>query len=401
MRIAIDARALSHPQPGGFKTYTTNLIRSLPEVDGRNQYHILLDRPVPNDQVPTAPNVTVEVVDGQRAGWGMPYREQVRLPLRLRGGAFDLFHAPCATGPVAARLPLVVTIHDAIEFLETGRSGASLMKANLKRLALPAYSRAVQRLVARRAATIITDSTHSRDDLVRYLGVDPALIRVIPLAPSPIFRVRDESDVALFRRGLNLPPAFALALVSSSPRKNAAGLLRIYAQLPEPLRARFPLVMLWAHSWLMPEIETLIAELELAPYVRFMRNISDDDLALLYNAASVFVFPSLYEGFGLPVLEAMACGLPVVASNLTSVPELAGDGAVLANPSDEAAFAAALRDVLDRPERRASLRKAGLQRAAEFSWQRTARMTLDVYQDVYQQLSSLGDTHFARPDVQR
>ena len=391
MHIAIDARALSHPQPGGFKSYTTNLIRSLLDIDDTNRYTILLDRPIADDVLPVAPNAKIEIHDGERGMWGMPFREQVRLPLRLRRGVFDLFHAPCATGPLDPGLPSVITIHDAIEFLEVGQSRIRLTTEGVKRILMPKYSRMVQRYIARRAARIITVSSHSRDDLTRVLGIEESLIRVIPIAHSPIFKIRSAAEVDVYRHRMNLPPEFLLSMVSSSPRKNTDGLLRIYARLPESLRARFPLVMLWTHASLLPEIEALVAKLELSHFVRYLHQITDDELVLLYNAASVFVFPSLYEGFGLPVLEAMACGIPVVASNLTSVPELTGEAAQLADPTDEDVFEAALRHVLECPERRVNLRDAGLCRAGEFSWHRTARMTLDVYQEAFERFKPARD----------
>jgi glycosyltransferase involved in cell wall biosynthesis len=170
--------------------------------------------------------------------------------------------------------------------------------------------------------------------------------------------------------------------MNASARKNAPGLLRIYEQLPSEVRQRYPLVIVLTHPAFRAAIEQEVHRLGLTTSVRFFARVAEDDLVLFYNAATAFIFPSLYEGFGLPVLEAMACGTPVVTSNLTSIPEVGGDAVEQADPRSEEAFAEALRRVLASPELRASLTARGLQRAAQFSWERTARMTLDVYQEV-------------------
>ena len=191
---------------------------------------------------------------------------------------------------------------------------------------------------------------------------------------------RAVSKLKALRTHYKLPDSFILAIVSASPRKNASGLLRIYAKLPHTLRDRYPLVMVWTHPLLQASIKEDIRRLGLTDCVHFLTRVPDEDLVLLYNAATLFVFPSLYEGFGLPVLEAMACGTPVVASNLTSIPEVAGDAAVLADPRDENAFARALIHVLTSSERQRALAEAGLRRARQFSWKCTAKQTLEVYQ---------------------
>jgi glycosyltransferase involved in cell wall biosynthesis len=172
-----------------------------------------------------------------------------------------------------------------------------------------------------------------------------------------------------------------LTLVSASPRKNAAGLLRIYAQLPAELQRRHPLVMVWTHGLMQRELRREIERLGLGRCVLFLSRVPDGDLVLLYNAATLFVYPSLYEGFGLPVLEAMACGTPVVASNLTSIPEVAGESAALADPRDAKQFGEALSRTLSSPQVRIDLARAGFERAQQYSWERTARMTLDVYRE--------------------
>jgi len=385
MKIAIDARALSHPQPGGFKTYTTNLVHALLVEDPTNEYVLYLDRPLANNALPRHPKVSLKIIR-PIAGWaGVPVREQVWLPLHLRRHSPDIAHFPCATGPAWAGCPLVVTIHDTIGFFETRSISFRPLKELLRRTLMGQYNKLLQRVVARRADIVITDSAHSRSDIVDVLGIPSRKIWVIPISQADIYGpCKNISQIKELQERYELPTMFILALVSASPRKNASGLLRIYAKLPDTLRDRYPLVMVWTHPLLQPEIEKEVERLGLKDHVCFLSRVPDQDLVLLYNAATVFVFPSLYEGFGLPVLEAMACGTPVVASNRTSIPEVAGNAAELVDPLDEDAFAQVLVDVLTSPERQAALAEAGLRRARQFSWRHTAKQTLEVYQHVVQ-----------------
>jgi alpha-1,3-rhamnosyl/mannosyltransferase len=312
----------------------------------------------------------------------MPLREQVLLPARLWRDHPDVVHAPCSSGPVCAPGPLVATIHDAIEFLERPRI-RPISRESIRRTLMAQYNRWVQRATAHRASLVITVSEYSRSALTTALSFPEGRIRVIPLAHADRFRPGDASAArAALSARFALPASFVLALASASPRKNAAGLLRAYARLPIALRQRHALVMVLTHPLLHDAIRHDAERLGVNSQLHLLQGVGDAELALLYQAACVFAFPSLSEGFGLPVLEAMASGTPVVATALTSVPEVAGPAAELADPRNEVEFAAALERVLDNPERRAWLRVAGLRQAAGYSWRETARRTLDVYAEV-------------------
>ncbi len=381
MHIAIDARAISHPQPGGFKSYTTNLVQALLETDQTNRYTLYFDRPVEDDLWRRHKNASLQTVAPPQGWLGMPVREQLLLARRLRAARPEIVHFPCATGALFGNCPAVVTIHDAIALLEKQQSFPTT-RENLRRILMSQYVRWVQTLIARRATAVITDSSYSKRDLVNVLHVDPTRIRVIPLAQAHHFNLRrEQTQLADLRNRYPLPPMFVLALASASPRKNASGLLRIYAKLPLHLRKQFPLVLVWTHNLLQAQVEADIEQLGLQGTVISVQRVTDSDLALLYHAATVFVFPSLYEGFGLPVLEAMACGTPVVSSNRTSIPEVAGSAAVLVDPSDEVEFAEHLEELLVNPQRRMELTELGRNHAARFSWRQTAEMTLEVYRE--------------------
>jgi len=379
MRIGIDARFLTHPQPGGFKTYTENLIASLARVDPENDYVLYLDRsPDPNAPLPRQPNFTVCVVPGTWPLLGMPWREQVGLARQAARDRLDLLHSPSLTAPFRLACPSVVTIHDMIWCFAERFSGRK--PASSRRRLMDWYYRWTPKIAARKASAIITVSHASKDSIQRYLGVPSDRIFVTYEAASPIYRpVKDLGALAAIQRKYDLLPDSVLAIGSADPRKNIAMLVQAYARLPGELQARHMLAIVWTHRFLATSLEEQIAALGLRNRVRFLERVSDDDLLGLYNAAALFVFPSRYEGFGLPLLEAMACGTPVVAANNSSIPEIVGDAARLVDTESAPAIAAAITELLTNPTLRRTLVESGFKRAARFSWKQCARETIAVY----------------------
>jgi glycosyltransferase involved in cell wall biosynthesis len=234
----------------------------------------------------------------------------------------------------------------------------------------------------RRVDAIITDSECSQRDIAHYLQVPKEKITVTMLAAARHFRVlsQAESAPALARAGV--APPYILYVGSLEPRKNLLRLLEAY-RLVREWSPRWGLVIVGArNAWKSTPVAAAVERYGLQDNVTFTGYVPDEDLPALYNGAGLFCFPSLYEGFGLPVLEAMACGAPVVTSNTSSLPEVAGEAALLVDPYDVEAIAAAMQRVLSEPELAEDLRRRGLARAAEFTWERTARETIAVYERV-------------------
>ena len=282
----------------------------------------------------------------------------------------DVLHMPANVIPVFSPCPTVVTIHDT----------TVLQAPNRFTFWHRTYSRIFVPLSAKRASKVLADSEHSKRDIVRLFGVSPRKVEVVYLGASPEFRQILENEVAVVKRKYDLA-SFILTVGTLEPRKNVERLLQAFAVL----RARessYQLVHAGPRGWLFNDIMKEVERLGLQSTVRFLGGVPLEDLVGLYNAASVFVYPSLYEGFGLPVLEAMTCGCPVITSNVSSLPEVAGGAGILVDPYDVRQIAEAIREVLEDETRAQAMRQRGLERAKLFSWEQCAQETLSVYQQV-------------------
>lgn len=379
MKIGIDARFLTHPQPGGFKTYTVSLITTLARIDSENEYVLYLDRqPGEHDVIPAQPNFITRVVQGSIPVVGLPWREQVALGRQVKADKVDLFHSPCLTAPLALSCPLVITVHDMIwAFRENFTSRGSW---SIKRRFIDWYNYLIPRFAIRRASAIITVSQASKDSISKTLQMNGDKIVVAHEAAGSAFRlIEDAERLEDVRKKYDLPGKYVLALGAADPRKNIKSLIQAYGLLSDELRAEYQLVIVWTHPFLADEISKLVEELGLSKNVRFLRQVPNEDLVSIYNLASLFVFPSRYEGFGLPLLEAMSCGVPVVAADNSSIPEVVGDAAILFSAQDVNEISAAMCQVLMDEGVRTRLRRDGLERSARFSWDRCGSETIAVY----------------------
>lgn len=291
--------------------------------------------------------------------------EPFGLPRRARALGADVLHCPAPLGPVRPRMPMVVTIHDAA----TLDHPEWFTKANVW------HHRLVVGHVVRAAARVICPTRHAADTVARGYGVDPARIDLVPLGVDPQFRPGDRPEEPLGRLGVTGP--YILAVGTLQPRKNIEGLLVAFERLRAE-GAPHHLIVAGATGWGAEAIQERLAGSAAASQVVLPGRVSDAELVGLYRGADVFVFPSRYEGFGLPVLEAMACGTPVVANARTSLPEVVGDAGIVTDADDPGALLDAVREALE-PGRAAELRERGVRRAAQFTWERTAEGTVASY----------------------
>jgi glycosyltransferase involved in cell wall biosynthesis len=296
-------------------------------------------------------------------------RHRLPLPVEAVTGPVDALLAPDFVAPPAARARTVVTVHD-LSYLTVPQYADPGLRQYL--------ATAVPRSL-RRAAHVVAVSEATRRDIIAHLGLPPGRVTTVYNGVDPRFRPLDPAARAATRARLGLPERFILTVGTIEPRKNHVGLLRAFVRLAAA-QPDLSLLIGGRRGWLDGPIFEEAARLGLGERVRFLGAVPDADLPALLGAASVFAFPSWYEGFGLPPLEAMACGTPVVTSNASSLPEVVGEAGLLVDPGDDAALAAALGRALTDEALRADLARRGPDRAARFTWAATARRLLEVFQ---------------------
>jgi len=368
MHIAIDAHSVG-TQLGGNVTYITSLIEALAEIDKSNQYTLYVTMP--------------EAVERYTGRWDnfnvrrtLPHTPLIRIPitlaLELRRRPVDLLFVQY-TAPLFAPCKVVTTIHDiSYEHLpETfNRRSRFQMKLTIRH-------------TARHADHVIASSEYSRQDVIDTYQLRPEKVTAIPLAaPASYKPVTDQSRLNLIREKYSIKGDFILGVGSIHPRKNLSRLISAYAALVKRRDDVPALILVGKKGWLSDETFNAKELSGLGDRVRFTGFVPDEDLPPLYSAAKIFVYPSFFEGFGLPPLEAMQCGTPVITGNRTSLPEVVGDAGLQVDPFQIDAIADAIEKVLSDEKLSSELSERGLKRAEKFSWGSTARQTLAVFERI-------------------
>jgi glycosyltransferase involved in cell wall biosynthesis len=368
MRIAIDTRLTYYTQ-GGIARTIRQLVQHLPALAPADEF-ILLQSRKSQEQTDFPTNVR------QRKVWTPSHHRLERLAWS------------------AEILPLFPTILHTTDFIAPHNWGwrdvvsiYDLAFLRWKEILTPASQRYYNAQIARsaqQAQQILTISQATKQDIVEFLGISPEKISVTYLAADERFCPQPAERIAQCKRRHQLPNAYLLYVGTFEPRKNVSGLLRAYATLLAEAGDSPQLVLAGRTGWLFEPVYAEIASLGLQKHVRFLNDFPDEDLPALYAGATIFVLMSRYEGFGLPVLEAMACGVPVVCSNVSSLPEVGGSAVCYAAPDQPEETASVLTHLLGNSQLQAQCRQAGLQRAQSFSWVQTAQQTLSVYRQVGQ-----------------
>jgi glycosyltransferase involved in cell wall biosynthesis len=368
VHIAIDAHSVG-TQLAGNESYAVNLIEALAEIDQANRYTLYVTKRSALDRFRNRwANFTVKRT--------LPHTPLVRIPItlsaELRRNPVDVLHVQY-TAPPFAPCPVAATIHD-LSFEHLPETFNRRSRAQL---------RVTVRRTARNAAQILTLSEFSRRDIIETYKIDPERVSVTPAAaPSHFAEVTDETELRRIRLTYGIKRDYILALGSIQPRKNLVRLINAFAALRNK-RAGLTLpqlVLAGKRGWLEAETIRAAKQSDAGKDILFVGYVPETDLPALYSGALCFAYPSYFEGFGLPVVEAMLCGTPVIAGNRTSLPEVVGSAGVLVDPFDEAAIAEGLAELIENPDYRAQLRVKGLERAKTFSWKTTARLTLQAYE---------------------
>ncbi|MCJ7738624.1 MAG: glycosyltransferase family 4 protein [Anaerolineae bacterium] len=364
--IAINAHLLSGQsgyRSAGVHQYIYNLINHL-GADGDDFRYSAL---VGSGELPHNPAVSQirSGMDTEQA-FARILWEQLAQPAALREIKADLVHGPVFVGPIVSPCPVVVTLHDLsfIRFPALFRRGNRL------------YLTVMTRLSAQRASRIIAVSAFTAKEAAALLGVPRERIDVVHNGVSPTFRPLATSEVEEYRRRGGLPERFILSVGTLEPRKNLVNLVQAFARIRD---GDTVLVIAGGKGWFYEDVFAAVERLGLDDKVVFAGYIPQEELPLLYNAAEVFAYPSIYEGFGLPVVEAQSCGTPVICSNSSSLPEAAGDAAVMVDTRSVEALADGLSQLITDATLRRQLRQHGVKHASQFNWRRTAAQTSQVY----------------------
>jgi glycosyltransferase involved in cell wall biosynthesis len=370
MRIGIEAQRIFRPRKYGMDVVAIELIKNLQEIDKQNDYVVFSRKGVDDNTIKETSNFHIEKFSSfTYADW-----EQVQLPIRIKKQKLDLLHCTANTAPLFSSVPLLLTLHDLI-FLENVDSGGSTYQ-NLGNL----YRRLLVPKIVKRADLILTVSEFEKENILRRLSLPEEKVKVLYNGVSSKFNNQyGTGQIDKLRAKYNLPPQYIMFMGNTIPRKNTLNVVKAFVDFCCAQKHNIPLVILNYKKELVVKILEELKQPSLIHRFIFPGYVSDDEVPLMYNAATLFLYPSLREGFGLPILEAMACGVPVITSTTSSMPEIAGDAAVTVDPFNYKEISMAMEKLLTDENLRASYNEKGLQRAKLFTWQASAEKLVSIY----------------------
>ena len=371
MRIGLDGQPLTKPKTG-VGHYTLELARALATLRPEDSFELVAPDTIPASivlETAAMPNLRVVNV---KANVLMRRWSSIGLPRYMRRARLDLFHGTNYQLPLMNAKRNILTVHDLSIFSHPETHDARFARRARRRLPI----------MLRAASHIITPTEAIKDELTTRFNLDPACITVTPEAPRNTFSPMKREDTAEVRQRLGIENDFILSVGTIEPRKNLQTLVRAFERIGRNTDRRPQLVIAGGAGWLTDDFDRVVRESDFRERIRLTGYLTDEELRALYCSCKVFVYPSLYEGFGLPPLEAMACGAPVIASRIATHEETLTEHARLIEPMDESALASSIVELLEDETERESLVKAGLAHVANFSWRKTAEMTWAVYEQL-------------------
>jgi glycosyltransferase involved in cell wall biosynthesis len=381
MLIGIDARFAVHKRRGIGK-YTLRLIRQLAEMDNRNEYIMYIDREDAENVLPKQNNFKAKkILPPNYLVW-----EQILLPRQAKKDRVQILHCTGNTAPtyLDKKIKLILTILDVMylkDYSELPQSSSVYQRLGR------AYRKIIVPRAIKNVSKVITISNFSKNDIMKHFpALKEDMITVVYLAADETFGVFDKNDAsAKVRDKLGIIGSYILTLGAVDPRKNTELVIKIFREFKDENKIREKLVIVGIPNWKKTKFYSMVQESPYKKDIIFTDFIAEGDLVLLYNCATVFLYPSLYEGFGLPTLEAMACGVPVITSSSGAISEMVSDAALLVNTHSGDEIKNALVTLLGSDELRQGLVKKGFERVKNFSWRKMAENTLRVYESVFRE----------------
>lgn len=372
-RIGIEVQRLFRPKKHGMEVVALELIRELKQIDTPHEYVVFVKKDADRCVSPR-PNMQVQ----ELGAWPYPIWEQIVFPWASRKMKLDLLHSTCNTSTIFPHVPLVLTLHDIIYLEKLAMSGTPYQNfGNI-------YRRLVVPSVVEKAQQIITVSEFEKEVIMNRLKVPEEKISVVYNAVGSQFNIHySVAEIEAFRKIKGLPKEFILFLGNTAPKKNTKHTIAAYVRYVARSRSPLPMVILDYDRELVLDQLRASGDEPLMQHFVFPGYLRADEMPLAYNAASMFLYPSIRESFGLPILEAMACGLPVITSNTSSMPEVAGGAAHLVDPFNVTQLAEAIELLASSLERKSDLIVMGLRRAEKFTWRNAAEQLIGVYDKVH------------------
>lgn len=370
MRIGIEAQRILRPKKHGMDVVALELIKNLQEIDKQNEYVIFVRDDKDESAITETLNFKIEKLSSfTYADW-----EQVKLKRAVRSNKIELLHCTANTAPLSVNIPLIVTLHDIIYLERVDFKGTTYQ--NLGNL----YRRYIVPKIAKKAELLITVSEFERANIINHLKLPEDRVTVLYNGVSPKFHNQySPEEINAFRTMYNLPEKYIMFLGNTAPKKNTPNVIKAYVDYCLSEKEAIPLVLLDYKKEFVEKLLQKLKQESVIDRIIFPGYIPYNQIPLMYNAATLFLYPSLRESFGLPILEAMACGTPVITSNTSSMPEVAGDGAKIIDPFSHLELADAIRNLLKNESARKNYVEKGLERAKEFTWRSSAEKLVDIF----------------------
>ncbi len=381
MRIGIEAQRLFRPHKHGMDRVALELIKNLQVIDKENDYFIF----VKPDEDTSAISGTSNFKIVEIPGGSYPMWEQYKLPKVAKEFECDLLHCTSNTAPLSTELPLVTTLHDII-YMEESVIKQLTSSASLYQKFGNLYRRLIVSQVVKKSNRLITVSNYEKRNITNYFNLNNEDLQAIHNGVNQNFTTQIKEDhLANVKTKYKLPLRYLLHIANKDPRKNTKGTLLAYKDFIKENGTEYKLVVLGCKD---ADLKTMLDEIgavDLYEHIFLTGYVSDEDLPAIYHLAQLFLFPSLREGFGIPIIEAMACGIPVITSNTSSMPEVAGDAAHLVNPNSTEEITKGIIKILSDVNYKNELIRRGLEQYKLFSWESMAEQVLELYKQLYKQ----------------